>query len=213
MTKEQPIKLKDIILNVQNLFLDETVDLSLQKEKQQKLLRKIWETIALLYPDSRNGQTTLYVPSERLVELGLVSEQAAEQIIQRKTRKNIYKGEVAAVDEPQNIVTITRSEKGFNITKTYVVEEQNVGEECLLRRDMIVMEELSLEKAGVDFELRMKVTEGQNHLHALDQTWFPVSKKGQPFEEKPVTGRDLNRTLALLIEGLFPGYLKPINGV
>lgn len=211
MAKEQPIKLKDIILNVQNLFLDESIDLNFQKEKEQKLFGKIWEIISLLYPDSRLGQTTLFVPSERLVELGLVSEQTAEQIIQRKSRKDIYKGEVAAIDEPQNIVTITRNEKGYYITKTYVAEEQSVGEECLLRRDMIVMEELTLEKTGTEFELRMKVTEGQNHLHALDQTWFPVLKKRQLFEEKPITGRDLNRTLALLIEGLSPGYLKPIN--
>lgn len=212
MNKEkQTIKLKDVLSGVQKLFLDESRELNFQGEKEQALLRKTWETISLLYPESRNGQTTICVPSDKLVELGLVSSLAAEQIIQRRDRKMGYRGQISAGDEPQNVVTIDRSVEGFRVTKTYVGEEQNVGQESLLRRDKIVRERLLLTKSGVSFTAQLEVTEGESHLHALDRTWFPIETAERSFESRPITARDLNRTLALLVEGLSPGYLRPLS--
>jgi len=134
----------------------------------------------------------------------LVSEKAAEEIDQRRTRKANGFEQIRPEDEPLNIVTITRTTEGFLITKSYLTEEQHLVTEGMgLRRDSVVKEQALLVKEKDHFSFKMQVKEAQVHLHTLGKTWVPQDPSEEAgFKEVPVTPKDLVRTLVLLVEGL-----------
>ena len=181
----------------------------MDEKGKQVILGDIWQILAALYPGGRKADnstdTTLSVPSARLVELGLVSEKAAVIIGERRTRKGELTGQIKPEDEPLNIIVIKKVGNGFQIIKSYVTEEQSLGNGgAELRKDSVVEEEALLVKEGDFYQLTMKVKEAKIHLHTIGQTWFPqnLPNGGSQYKEVEVTAKDLVRTLVLLVEGI-----------
>lgn len=175
-------------------------------EEKEEILKEIWRILTFLYPEKRKGETRLAVPSRRLVELGLVSEEAAAEISQRRIRKTNGFEKIKPQDEPLNLVTIKTDSAGFLITKSYLTEEKDfsaVG--AGLRRDTVVEEEALLTREGESLAFRMMIREGETHLHAFGRVWesASLSKKEPVYKPVEVTDKDLVRTLVLLSEGIF----------
>lgn len=166
-----------------------------------RLLKKMWEILDTLCPAGSATEVTLRVPSDRLVELGLVSERRAGEITGRKVRKK----QEAQTDEPSNIVRFCRtSPEVFAIVKTYISEEQ----ERPVRIDKVVEEKMLLERDEKGFGFSVWKREDNLHLHTLGQRWIQANPSGKSeLQEVKQNFRDLNRTLALIAEGLVPGCL------
>ncbi len=178
--------------------------------EKQEILGDIWLVLTALYPDGRKADnstdTTLNVPSARLVELGLVSEKAAGIIGERRTRKGETTGQIKLGNEPLNVIVIKKVNNGFQIIKSYVTEELSLGGGgSELRKDSVIEEEALLVKEGDSYQLTMKVKKAKIHLHAIGETWFPqnLPNGDSQYKEAEITPKDLVRTLVLLFEGLW----------
>lgn len=177
----------------------------LGEEGEQAILKEIWRLLTVFYPEKRKGETTLKISSQRLIELGLVSEEAAEEITGRRIRKTNGYSSIRPQDEPLNIVTVKRLDNGFKISKSFLTEEKNLATETGLRRDTVVEEEAFLIKEGERFCFQMAIREGETHLHAFGQVWLPRSFPSPKTEltAVKVTDKDLVRTLVLVTEATF----------
>jgi len=209
--KEQSLSFKDWLAVAGQLSLVNLAEnRELTEKGRQGILGDIWKILLVLYPEDREGEVQLTVPSERLIELGLVSEQIAEKISGRKKRRKALV--VNPQNEPLNIITISKTDSGFKISKTYMAEEQFLTEgESLLRRDTLMREEAFLEKNESDgrFNFRMKAGKSGVHLHAFGQIWVMKETEKEDLRVAQISSKDLIRTLVLLIEGISSGCLNP----
>lgn len=194
------VKIPPILDGVEHFFI-EPEDIS--DYSRDRLLGKIWEILDTLCPAGSATEVILRVPSDRLVELGLVSERRAGEITGRKIRKK----QEAQSDEPLNIVRFRRTSPDvFAIVKTYVSEEQ----ERPIRIDKVVEEKMLLERHKGGFGFSVWKREDNTHLHTLGQRWIQANpSERSELQEVRQNVRDLNRTLALIAEGLVPECLGP----
>jgi len=187
-------------------------DYFITEERQSgRLLGKVWEILDNLCSSDSSSKISLEVPSQTLVNLGLVSEIAEGEIVGRINRKK----QRNQPDEPNNKISFKRiSPAEFIIRKTYVSEEKTEFSfyeekfEAPFRIDQVMTEQTILLKEGEGYRVDMKVKADDSHLHAKGQRWIPAisGKENQWLEVNPGV-RDLNRTLALILEGLVPGCL------
>ena len=93
-------------------------------------------------------------------------------------------------------------------TKTYISEKLP---KFSVRKDIIMEEETVLTESMGTYEITMRLKEGGLHMHDDDErVWIPkfVEDTGSSqSKDVPLTARNLNRTLALIVEGLKPGCL------
>lgn len=217
MSLESPREMPDLIKNlvpIKRLFLDQgPVDQN--QRKPQQTLRAIWSICDGVFPLGMRD-IKWSVPAIRLVELGLVSDQTGHRM---KRRVDVIKG----VDEllgktgrevEKNTITIEKiaDKDGFTLTERYVNMDEplriNNGRGYL---DTHTEEQSQLVKMGQQFKIDfMGRRQEQFRLHALDRVWIPEDGRQQTlsqFEPIEVTGRRINTTLALLVEGLYPGCI------
>jgi len=208
MSKENSIgKIPELIRklgDVRGLFLNENISVNAQPEEFQKALGTIWDIASVFYPEGRSGSVRLSVPSQRLIELGLVSKKVRERIKTKESRKR-------EAEDVRNFITLESfaSEEGigFLITETYLAEAEFHGE---ARLDSVVEERTFLIR-DTDDKLQIKIEKGESnsHLHALGEIWVSREKKAsREYKLIETTSRRINTTLALLAEGLAPGYIK-----
>ena len=168
---------------------------------KSRLLGKIWQILNILCPDVGSPSLSVSVPSETLIRLGLVLETTVAEITSRRKRKN-------QTDEPQNRISFRRTKANeITISKTYVSEELR---ESSLRLDKLMTEEIVLNKEDKMYKMAMNLKIDNLHLHYKDKTWVPKpGQNGENYNWKRVqpAPRDLNRTLALIAEGLKPSCL------
>lgn len=185
------------------LFLDEGKPVDEQPEKFQKILQTVWNIVSVLYPAGRTGETILEIPSNRLAELGFVSSETRARIKRREQRRQKMNGYRA--DVGKNIVAINDTESGFFLTETYATEEEFFGNG--IRRDCVVRDRIHLIKNG-HFTICIEREMAKYHIHALDAIWHYQNGVAKPRECIEVTARRVNILLALLLEGIVPGYLQ-----
>ena len=210
MTKEDnPRKISEIIEelgDVRGLFLDEGISIDAQPEKFQKALGTIWNIASVSCPS--NGSIQFRVPAQKLVELGLVSNKAEERITAREKEEQLQE------EDLKNIISIQplKNKDGFQITETYMIKIEEEFD-SRIRRDSIVMERLFLIKNNDGF-IQVEAEKGETsyHLHVLGELWDPREKKvSMGYGEVETTPRRINTALALLIEGVAPGYIEKEN--
>jgi|GEM_PF-3867841 len=192
-------KLRESFGNIKDFFLDDKIDLSFQQEKYHEALTAIWNICNLYYPGKRLGITgPMLVSTEKLVDLGLVSQTTKEKIIKRLERKKEYgkKGDVV-----NNSILIEKNSNGFNITEAYVSEEESFGsngEE--IRLDSLVEEKTQLTVAEGKITITMEEKKSKPHLHALGKIWQSEDFNEEQFKPLLVTPKHINSTLALLAQ-------------
>ncbi|MCL5433075.1 MAG: hypothetical protein M1524_03080 [Patescibacteria group bacterium] len=192
---EAILKLGDIRKN----FLTE-YDVVEHTEKYHRTVRAIWTLCSMFYQNNKNGiSVTLQVPSERLLRLGLVSDEAGKAIISRKERKS------GNGNLEHNVVTISKTEFGFRIVENYMNEEEFHNAH---RIDSLVEETTELSQ-GENLSLRISIygRAVSRHLHAYGGVW-EEKPKTETDEKLAVTARRVNTTLALLAEGIYPNCIK-----
>lgn len=187
--------------NIRDYFLKEDVEFDPNSQASQRILKAIWCIGSSFGP---YHSPNLYIPSKRLEELGLISEDAAHRM-KEKTSQSLESLPLI----PTNRLQSTRNPAGgFIITEEYTdVEgfyEMNDGG---ARQDHVVNVQMHLTQIDGMYFVRMEQTRADYQLHALGQIWVP-SKPSQPnFAPIEVTPRRLNTTLALFVEGICRGYI------
>lgn len=191
--------------------------------ERQDVYREMWTVLSLIYPDDHQGETRLGVVSWRLVELGLVPEEIAEQIGQKRERRGQTPGDLKRGDEPENWVVIDRIENGFKITKTYMAEYTPIPEGPDFPRFDFEIREVAVltfdgKQGRYDFSQKTnKPKPGEKppvdrgvHIHFGGYRWVATNpdREREQYEEEDISTRNLVRTLVLLIEGISPGSPK-----
>lgn len=189
---------------VDQLFLDEKKSVGGQPIKFRKILEAVWDILSVFYPLDRTGDTILEIPSHRLAELGLVSSATKARIESRKKRRqgeNQY-----AADTSKNILLITGTGTDFVLTETYITEEEIFGSG--IRRDCVVRDRICLTK-DEEFVINIEREMEKYHIHALSAIWHLEERESSGQQATvEVTARRVNIILALLLEGIVPGYLS-----
>lgn len=189
---------------VDQLFLDEKKSVGGQPVKLRKILEAIWDILSVFYPLDRTGDTILEIPSNRLADLGLVSSATKARIERRKQRRQ-REGQYAA-DTSKNVLLIMGIGTDFVLTETYVTEEEILGSG--IRRDCVVRDRICLTK-GEEFVISIEREMEKYHIHALNAIWHLEEQESDRRQATvEVTARRVNIILALLLEGIVPGYLN-----
>lgn len=187
--------------SVKQFFLDEEKPIDEQSENFQKILQAIWGLVSVFYPLDRMGDTVMEIPSHRLAELGFVSEKTKMRIEKRRLRRQKKNGYIADVEK--NIIVIIRTDSGFILTETYVIEEEFLGSG--IRRDCVVKDWVYLETAKKELKIRIERETAEYHIHILSAIWR--SQDAQSTEQRQcveITAKRVNIIFALLLEGICP---------
>lgn len=194
-------------------FIKELGEISklFSQEKRQQALDAIWNICSALLPqrvkeaddisekdfESTSPVITLTVPSGRLIEMGLVSDQTGSQIKRIDSRGT-----------EKNTITIERTTSGgFILTERYMNELHRIdnGDGYSYA---YTEEQSQLDKQDGQFNISITGRREQLHLQALDREWIPEQQQSvSEFAPLEVTESRINTTLALLVEGLSPGYI------
>jgi|SRR3989338_9230494 len=179
-------------------FLDDKKELEDQPDKYNRAVDAIWNIASIFYPLDRTGNTTLYVPSEKLLKTGSISSKAKERIRRRLAR--CENGSTA----DKNIIVINRVDSGFEISETYLkdgskkstkeVQVDYTVEEstCHLTRNDLGKINLTIEKRVTGYHV------------CVEGTAVTIPHTKTLYQDVKPTAADINRTLFLLIEGAFP---------
>lgn len=196
--------------------MDEKRPLVEQEEGVQRLLGCLFSVIEgmsaqWIVPPTR---IHLSIPSSRLEELQLVSEETRRKI-QLRTREALRKQV-----RDTNTISLEKTETGIAVRERYTdvvhLYRINGGH---VRLDHVVEEIAYLERApDGSFTVRMEQGTVSKVLHAFGEEFIPkeeaLRKRGmgedlpQEFTPIGVTPRRLNTTLALVIEGYHLGAIK-----
>lgn len=211
-TLKRPCPVLDILVktegqkNIRDYFLKEDIGFDPNSSAAQRILKAIWHIGSSFGP---YHSPTLYVPSTRLEELRLISEDAAHRMSRMKERTS------QSLESPPLISTnrlqSTRTPVGgFIITEEYVdVEGFYEMNHSGARLDHMVKEQMYLTREDEMYFVRMEQAKVYDQLHALGESWIPLrTPQHNNFVAIEVTPRRLNTTLALFVEGICRGYIE-----
>jgi len=230
--EDRPPAINEKLNTARASFLDRTVDVDDQPEKLQKALESMWDIATFLGPSSK-----LSMPSERLADLGILSEGTSQEIKDRAARLKDDRNTVE-----MRMITVKREEEpivleGREIIISYIIDEEFISsvnpsksliagltvlERCLLVREV----DNSL---SVKMQKRAKIThfhdsEGNKILvetpsqdvygSIRDQSLNPIVQEDSylsdhdGFETTQPSGREIALIQAVTIEGIQLGYLS-----
>lgn len=196
MSKEsQPVTLEILLRDVPDCFLGEEETIQINDPKTQKILRKIWDLSTFICPEKT--QVSLKVPTLFLVKQELVSPVVAEEILA-----------MPEVETRFNQVTIERTPGGLELTKTHITSQTGLIGGLKVRGDILLEETARLEKQGDIVTISQISKERARHYHIGEVKY--VSEPGLKIKTAEkidlVTSRSLDRLLAVIVQGLSPGY-------
>lgn len=200
------VSLEETLRGVRECFLPQGESVDVNSPSVQKLLRKVSDLLFVFYPGESVQEVDLRIPSSLLIDLGLVPETAAKEIVKMSERK----------ESVINKLRIIKTEEGFLLIKTHLITETGQLGGIGISSDVLKEESYKLVEAEGIINIKQILTEKERHIHLRKDRYVPEIGQSMTIEEReePVTARSLNRLLALVVEGMRPGYFskdKPLS--
>lgn len=181
------------------------------EQEFQKTLRFIYDVSSEFFKYYSPGYSdTVVLPrvsSKKLLELGIVSDEAGRSISHRTSNAN-------AADFNTIEIERLKTEQGtaYKLTEYYtnregvhiLTDQQGNTSEVLL--DSADQEVTTIEQIGGKFVVDIQRLATSKHIHALGRRWEPTSQEEE--ERKINEARSINATVALISEALAPGIYQ-----
>jgi hypothetical protein len=208
----QAEKLMDIAARYSPYYLNPAESFEEQPEQAAQTLDFIWN-IALLF--SEEDEVKLSVYSTVLDEVQVLSYPAAEKVSQRLSvlERRRQSDLQSAGNQPEqfddylNTIELTRNGRTVTIKEQYLniaaqIDDPETG--GYIEKDDTMTDTLTIVDHGDHYALHMERIAERNRARLDRKNWAPSDTTprvtGQTVEPGP---RDINRTLALLLRGLF----------